>query len=159
MTVIADIIDVIKTRIESVVVGDDFDVAVNRVVLPTQYDISSLEHADVVVASQDPKRNAELSCPGNPAAIAYDLSVMVAIVIAPSTGDERSFDEIATALGTACQKAVATQDSWHEFDGNAINATIGPLISVKPGAEQQHGIGFELVVTYRVSENNQNELR
>lgn len=160
MSVIGDILEVVAERVESVTEDNDYTYSINSVTRPTKPGAESLGHLDAVVkVSGDPVVNEALSSPGNPPRLAFDVTVLVAVVLIPDDNDATSFDEIAFQLGTEIQTAIMSPTDWHQFDGNAINAKMGALAAYRPGDDTPHGIGFEVTITYRVSENNLNTLR
>ncbi len=101
----------------------------------------------------------ELSCPGNPAALARKQTFHIRCHLMT---DELSNEPIDTTINKFAADVVlcVTDDynTWHTFDGNAIDAAWGTseYINADGGLD---GVNVPLYVTYRTDENNPYNLR
>ena len=113
----------------------------------------------VNVYQEDAIPNAELSCPGNPPSIAYDLPVIIAGIVKPSDKETSSIDTFRNRMGADIIKAATTGNLWHTWGGLAINTTLG---SIEPYSDETGGVGgvmVRMLITYRVSENDPYQVR
>lgn len=95
----------------------------------------------------------ELSYPGNPPAIAYQLTFTIQGFVRQSDRSTTADAALENEMVAAIKKAVAENStSWHTFDGNAMNANWGPTTRFDPVQGAHAGVSIELIVQYRVSE-------
>lgn len=164
-SIVDRIIAVLDSRLRNITVdnGYDFDVAS---VMPVSRDTNAYapQPLAIVYRWENETENDELMCPGNPAAIAYDVAIQI-------DGYSRQLDEdghqietedrtvTENTMVTAIKKAIVNNDAsgWQTFGGNAMNATIA-------ASEEMQAPGFDgarvaLLVTYRASETDPSENR
>jgi hypothetical protein len=113
----------------------------------------------VVVSQGDPTPNAELSYPGNPPVIAYDMEVIVAGVVKPSDEETTAIDTFKNRMGADIIAAATNATNWHQWGGLAINTTLGPIESYTEETGGRSGVMVKLLVTYRVPENDPTTVR
>lgn len=159
------IADEVVNRLGNILKGNgyEFDVAF---VLPVSRDTNTFHPSPrgIYVKQQAEAENEELSCPGNPPAVAYDVVFEItgyANQIDTDTTEPAIVDDGATVnnMLASIQKAIANNDAahWHEFDGNSLNATM-PVAETMETADYD-GAKVELIVTYRTSEIDPYALR
>jgi hypothetical protein len=108
----------------------------------------------VVVSHGDPVPNAELSYPGNPPVIAYDMPVIVAGIVKPSDDETTAIDTFKNRMGADIIAAATNAANWHQWGSLAINTTLGPIESYTEETGGRCGVMVTLLVTYRVPEND-----
>ena len=108
----------------------------------------------VVVSHGDPVPNAELSYPGNPPVIAYDMPVIVAGIVKPSDDETTAIDTFKNRMGADIIAAATNATNWHQWGGLAINTTLGQIESYTEETGGRCGVMVTFLVTYRVPEND-----
>ncbi len=154
MSIVSQIMGVVEYRMQSTPEAAG-------VVRPVRNQDPDIEDRVIVITHQDIEPDPELSCPGNPPASAFVLPVLCSAVISPPDDDSCPIDEIVSDFYAAMVQAITESgsDDWYRFSNLAINAEIGPQIDYHPGDESSHGAQFITRITYRVNENNPNEIR
>ena len=123
------------------------------VVRPTKLATYTPKHGLIVLTKGAIARVYELDNPGNPPAIAYQQTFLIRVHISPSERDETPvelFEDIAEA---EIVKAIRNSDTWHQFDGNAINAQF-EAVQTATSDGGYDGIAIPLNVVYRVAEDD-----
>lgn len=103
--------------------------------------------------------NAEMSCPGNPPAQAYDLQAIVAGITKPSDNDPTAIDTFRNRMAADIVKNATNAALWHQWGGLAINTVIG---TAEPYVEEtggMHGVMVPFLITFRTDENNPYSVR
>lgn len=120
------------------------------------------EEADhkIVVVQDDPIHNDELSAPGNPPAVAWIQPFLVHLIVRNADVDETPDDQTLNQFKSDVIAAVCTPaNSWHQFDGNSINANFTADRAYTPQDANFSGVSLLLEVTYRVDENDPTNAR
>lgn len=121
------------------------------------------EDAMIEVTQGDSSRNDELSCPGNPPAIAYDVEFEINCFVRQSDFDVAAYNTLQNERGAQIVKAITGEatdpGAWHTMAGNAMISDIGDITEFKKSVGDHNGVSVALRVTYRVSENNQYTVR
>ncbi len=138
-----------------------------KVVRPDQKGkLISPEDGKIILDQRDSIPNEELSHPGNPPAIAFDVAFDVYCYVrdALSDGDyafsfATSCNIIYSRVAYALTNPATDPSSWYTFDGNAINSKLGDYSLIADSNGDSVGIKFPIEVTYRVSENDYTEAR
>lgn len=140
------ILDVIATRVETV--------EPTYTKRPPRGGIRPYDRSVTITHSQIVP-NAELSCPGNPPLLAFDLPVMIHCLMNPSETASDPIDKLLDDYAFEVYRAIASPAaSWHTMGGNAINSVLGEFGMVDTGDDTIRGIGFMLTVTFRVEETD-----
>lgn len=109
----------------------------------------------VIVVSQGTiTRNEELSCPGNPPAQAWDMEVIVAGLVKPSTEETTAVDTYKNRFWAEIVKAACAGDSWHTWGNLAINSVVGSVEDHTDGNGAFAGVKVGITITFRTDENN-----
>lgn len=98
--------------------------------------------------------NAELSCPGNPPAQAYDLEAIVAGVVKPSDMELTAIDTFKNRMGADIIVAATNAAAWHQWGSLAINTTIGPVEEYVEETGGFAGVMVRFFITFRVDEDD-----
>lgn len=108
----------------------------------------------IVVVQSLEARDSESDHPGNPAAIAYQLTFNIKGFVRQSdratTADQSKENDMLAAV----RLAVAGTTTWHQFDGNSYDADWGEVTRFESESGSHAGLNIELIVRYRVSEIN-----
>lgn len=123
------------------------------VVRPTKLATYTPQHGKIVLTRGDQSRVPELDCPGNPPAIAWQQTFDIRVHIAPSERDETPVELFEDLAQAEIIKAVRNSDTWHTFDGNAINAEFEAMVTVTSDGGYS-GVSIPVNVVYRVAEND-----
>ena len=152
------IVDELLARLQNITTdnGYEFDVGTVEVV-DRDTDGWAATPRCVIIEQQPEEENEEMSCPGNPPRVAFNLSFKI-----HGYAKRLNVDDTAVAVSetnttennmlAAIKKAIANNDagSWHTFDGNAIDAEVS---AAEPFNESGWDGGTVLLtVVYRVSE-------
>lgn len=118
------------------------------------------QHLQIVLTQDNPVFNDGASHPGNPPAIAYDVTFNVRVHLMPSEKDPTPIDTYINILAADITMALTTDvgSHWYDFNDLAVDAHIGGVeqIDSEGGVD---GFNLPIVVTYRHSEDNPYEVR
>ena len=103
--------------------------------------------------------NAEMSCPGNPPAQAYDLEVIVAGIVKPSDDSTTAIDTFKNRMSADIVKAATDASLWHQWGALAVNTTIGPVEEYTEETGGLAGVVVRFFVTFRTAENDPYSVR
>jgi hypothetical protein len=103
--------------------------------------------------------NAELSCPGNPPATAYDLEAIVAGIVKPSDAETIAVDTFRNRMGADIVKAATDATLWHQWGGLALNTVHGPIEDYMDETGGFAGVMVRFTITFRVDENDPYQVR
>ena len=156
--VVSKISDEIAKRLETLVDEQNDIILFKSVQRPTKLATYTPEHGTIVLTRGEVIRVTEMDCPGNPPSIAFQQTFIVRVHIAPSEKDTTPVEFFEDIADAAIHKAIRTNATWHNFDGNAINADFGPQqLATSDGGYD--GIAIPLNVIYRVTEGDPYEVR
>lgn len=151
--VVTLISDEILDRLRVLITGNAGAYFFCDVVRPTKLATYTPQHGLIVLTRGAQSRVTELDCPGNPPAICWQQTFLIRVHIAPSERDEtpvEAFEDIAQAEIT---KAIRNGDTWHTFDGNAIDAQFESVV-ITTSDGSYDGIAVPVNVVYRVAEDD-----
>jgi hypothetical protein len=125
----------------------------SEILRPTRLNTSTPKHLQVILTQGSAKVIGELSYPGNPPAIAREVTFNIRCHV---MSDEQSNEPIETIINTFAAdvvKCVCTQTEWYNMDGLAINAIWVDTedINADGGID---GVNVPLSIIYRTSEND-----
>ncbi|HQX53489.1 MAG TPA: hypothetical protein PLY87_22830 [Planctomycetaceae bacterium] len=98
--------------------------------------------------------NAELSCPGNPPAQAYDLEAIIAGIVKPSDRETIAVDTFRNRMGAEIIRAATNAELWHQWGSLAINTTIGPVEDYTEESGGFAGVMVRFRITFRTDEDD-----
>ncbi len=155
LAVIENIADTLYDRL-SAMVGDtaNYPTDISEVVRPTRFANFTPKDRQIILTEGVASPVPELSCPGNPPAVAIAQQFNIRLHMMPS---ERNTDAIGTLMNQfasdvrkcVCQPA----SSWHTMGGYAI---ISQFEQHRPFMSDGglDGCNIQLLVTYRVAEDD-----
>lgn len=143
----------IATRLTAVTVANGYNVTVSGVVRSPRIWTGHPKDYQVIVTLEDVVRNEELTHPGNPPAVAFDLPVVLTGELRPSESASTPIDDLRHTFAADIIKGISTPAaSWHNWGGLAINTAID---DVRPyESDELTGVQVRMTVTYRVSETD-----
>jgi hypothetical protein len=103
--------------------------------------------------------NAELSCPGNPPATAYDLEAIVAGIVKPSDAETIAVDTFRNRMGADIVRAATDAELWHQWGGLALNTVHGPIEDYMDETGGFAGVMVRFTITFRVDEDDPYQVR
>jgi hypothetical protein len=103
--------------------------------------------------------NADLSCPGNPPATAYDLEAIVAGIVKPSDAETIAVDTFRNRMGADIVRAATDAELWHQWGGLALNTVHGPIEDYMDETGGFAGVMVRFTITFRVDENDPYQVR
>jgi hypothetical protein len=132
--------------------------ATGGVIRPTRIGGFQPKDYQLIITQGAKSPNDDLSCPGNPPAIAWDFPITIAGVLRQSETDETAIDTIKNTFEADVIKAINSGSAWWSWDGLAIDSKISGVSDYQ--AADGSGSGFEmtLTITYRVAENDPYEV-
>lgn len=98
--------------------------------------------------------NAELSCPGNPPAQAYELQAIVAGIVKPSDLSTVAVDTFKNRLSANIIKAATDADQWHTWGDLAFNTEIGDTEDYTDESGAVAGVMVNFTIYFRTAEND-----
>jgi hypothetical protein len=115
----------------------------------------SYKHLSVQVKQEEATRVPELDCPGNPPAIAYEITFTINCISKDSQGETDAYDTVGNDMAAAVVKAITADTStWYTMNGNAIYSNIGNITPLPVAENEVTGMTVPVLVTYRVAEND-----
>jgi len=151
--IVSKISDEIFARLVELVAVPNDTFTFRDVVRPTKLATYMPEHGLIVLTRGEVIRVTDLDCPGNPPAIAWQQTFLIRVHIAPSEKDHTPIERFEDVAEAEIVKAIRTDGTWHTFDGNAINADFGPVVTTSSDGGYD-GIAVPLNVVYRVVEGD-----
>lgn len=153
VTIAEQIARKVRTRLAAISTGSGYETTASQVVRPKR--INSFQPKDyTIVVTQDTATEVpELSCPGNPPATAWQLPFVITGSVRPSEKDTTPVETYKNTFWADCVRAINTGTAWWNWDGLAIDSSVGDVESADDG-EGETAFQFRLFVTYRVSEND-----
>jgi hypothetical protein len=153
VTVIESIAIELTSRLEAMIGNSAYETDVLEVIRPRRLNDFTPADGQIVVTQGSSEVSEESSHGGNPPAIARNQTFNIRCHVINDERDDTTIDEITNTFAADVIKAVTTGTNWHNFDGNAINATIESfeLISGDGGLD---GINVPITILYRTDEDN-----
>jgi len=146
-------------RLESLIDSSTHNTQVVEVIRPKRIETYSPRNKQIVLTEQDHVRVADLHCPGNPPAIARQITFNIRCHI---INDEKSCEPIDTLVHMFAADVesvvVGSDPNWYTFDGNAMHSLFGDEEFIT-GDGAIDGVNVPITVTYRHSEGNPYEAR
>jgi len=149
----------IVRRLEQITTENDYSFSVCSVVRPNRLGEGySPEDKMIVVKQGDSIKNEDASYPGNPPAIAYDVSFEIACIVRSSDFDPDEYNPEQNERGAQIVKAITGEatdpGAWYTMEGNAVLADIGDVKQFAVSEGDHNGVTVDLSVLYRMSEND-----
>jgi hypothetical protein len=160
LPVVEQIAEVLVERLEQITTANGYEFDVYEVVRPTRTNNDfSPRNLSILVDQASLTRNDDLSYPGNPPAVAWDVIFNIHCFVR-----ESDKTEIAKATGenefhSAVIKSIVTSNMWYTMDSLAVIADIGNVEKFSSSTGDHAGVMVPLSVTYRVSEDDPTEVR
>jgi len=151
--VISLISDEIFSRLQTLVSGSVGAYSFTKVVRPTKLATYTPQNGLIVLTRGEIVRLNDLDCPGNPPSVAYMQTFLIRVHIAPSEKDTTPIELYEDVAEAEIHRAIRSDDTWHTFNENAINADFGPQQTATSDGGYD-GIAIPLMVTYRVAEGD-----
>lgn len=109
----------------------------------------------VVVNMLRLRKNDELSCPGNPPAQAWDMTVQICGMIKPSDRDTTAVDTYKSRIYSEIIKACCDGiNRWWTWGEKAIISTFRSVTEHTDDNGAFAGVSVELITTFRTDEGN-----
>jgi hypothetical protein len=154
VTVIESIALELTSRLEAMIGDDTYETEVREVIRPRRLNDYTPADGQIVVVQGDSEVVEDLSHGGNPPAIARRQTFNIRCHIINDERSRTTIDEITNTFAADVIKAVCLPAAtWHQFDGNAIDATWQPyeLVSGDGGLD---GVNVPIAILYRTDEDN-----
>jgi hypothetical protein len=117
----------------------------------------------IVLRQMPSQPNEQLSCHGNPPAMAFNVVFMCVCSVRNVFGDEPAYDSACNRAASDIIYAVTHPSTnpagWWTFAGNALNASIGASTPFISSQGERSGVIVPVLITYRVSENDHTQVR
>ena len=140
-------------RLGQVVVSEDQQIRLAKVYRVNRDATDWTPDNNTIVVKQGlASRIPESDYPGNPPAIAYELSFMLIGFIRQSDRETKVDDSEINTIVALMKRAVTPDSDWHNFDGVSFDAVFGEVQPFVADGGGNTGAMVELFVRYRVSE-------
>jgi hypothetical protein len=160
LAIIEEIAAELETRL-SAMVNDSatYPTDVQEVKRPTRFANYTPKDRQIIITQGVSNSVPDLSCPGNPPAVALTQQFNIRLILMPSERNQDAIDTLLNQFASDVRKCICQPaSSWHTFDGNALYANFGPqIVFTSDGGVD--GANIQLLVTYRVSEDDPTERR
>ena len=143
------VVERIAEEIRDRLIASGIAVSVTR---PKLIDGEPVGNHKITVTQTDRTYNEELSCPGNPPAIAFDQTFLIAGELRPSEDAADSIDTLINAYESEIRRAITSVPDWHKFNGLAIDAQLND--TQKYTSDTAEAVHVNLLVRYRHNEND-----
>lgn len=149
----------VKQRLQTIDEDAGFETSVSgTVVRPMRIWTGHLQDYQIIVTQGTLARNEDLSHPGNPPAVAWDLPLTIYGELRPSEDNTTAIDTLINEFASDAIRAICTPvNAWHNWDGLAINTIVETVENFN--AEETAGFKMELSVSFRTDENNPYTMR
>ncbi len=101
--------------------------------------------------------NVDLSCQGNPPALAFDQVFIISGELRPSEESQISIDTYRNRFAADITLALTSESNWHNWGGLAIDTRLG-TVAFRQTAEASW-LEMRILVRYRVNENDPYQVR
>lgn len=163
MAVSEQIIDELQRRLESITLlnGYSFDIA--DVIRPTRIDDGAYNSYTIIINEPSISPVPNLSHPGNPPATAWNMLVQLNGILrqsekATAPRNEARHNFVSEVIVAITSEAVQS-DSWHNWDGLAIDTQWGNITDLLDTDGTESGFVFEINIIYRTDENDPTQAR
>ena len=148
----------IVTRLKRIRITNGFALNVVGVVRPDRNASWTPEDGLIVLVQDDETPNEELIHPGNPPAIAFDVTYKIHCFVRKSDFLDSPYSTDCNIFAAQVKKAIVNPITdpglWYQMAGNAINSTWGPTSEYDSSDGSHSGVTLQLNVIYRVSETD-----
>ena len=144
---------VVRDRLNAITTASGYETTASDVVRPRRIETTRPKDYQIYVVPTGNPRNDALSHPGNPPAIAKDLTLEIRGILRQSETDSTAIDTMRLTFEADVEKAITSPANWHTMGGLAINAQTAQSVSYENDEESSYFV-YELVVTYRHSEGD-----
>jgi len=153
LTVLESIADTLFNRLVGMIDDDTLNTLVFEVIRPSRYGDYTPQDRQIVFVQGSSVAIPELSCPGNPPAVAKAQTFNVHVHLMTDENSEDAVDYLVNAFVGDVISTITAPSTWYNLDGYAIDTEIlEPEIIRADGAIC--GAMIPVVVTYRHSDND-----
>lgn len=159
VSVLETIANVLYERLLTLVNNSEYTNNVIEVIRPTRQGNYTPQDMQIVLTQGSSEEIEDLHCPGNPPAIARQQIFNIRCHV---VNDENSSEAIDSRLNSIASDVIQSvcypASTWHNFDGNAIDAAWQQReqVSADGGID---GINVPIAITYRTDETNPYNVR
>lgn len=158
------IIEEVARRLEEITEANGFAFDIGTVWRPSQRSQEmSLGHHDIDVVMVGQSVNEDLSHPGNPPAVCWEMTLHLHCVNEQDRNETESHSTLDNEFAAAVHKAIvaraADQNLWYTMDGNAVDTRFGNISPFLKQSGDYGGVTMVLNILYRVSEDDPTEAR
>jgi hypothetical protein len=159
LPVVERIAQELLARLRSMIGRTNINTKVREVFRPSRVENRPPIDGQIVVTDNGSVMVPELHCPGNPPAVAKQITFNIRCQILNDEKSCEAIDQLVHTFAADVQNAVVNGDPmWYTFDGNAVNAMFGDEENVV-GDGGYEGVSVPIEITYRVSEHDAYEVR
>jgi len=113
------------------------------------------KHLGIGVIQGNSERVPELDCPGNPPALAYQVTFYLECVCKDAETSTAAHATNENEMAAAVVKAITADGSmWYTMNSNAIDTQFGANEPFPPSDGEMNGVTVPVIVIYRVSETD-----
>ena len=145
---------IVRSRLAAISTGSGYETTAAEAIRPTRISDRSPKDYQLIIKQGDKTPNDALSCPGNPAAVAWDQPFVIAGILRPSETSATAIDTFKNTFEADVIKSLTAPASWWNFGGLAMNSVISGVADYESSEGTEGGFMVTLTVTYRVSEND-----
>ena len=140
-------------RLQALITSSAAAYLFSDVVRPAKLATYTPKHGLIVLTRGEQSRVPEMDCPGNPPAIAWQQTFVIRVHVAPSEKDETPLELFEDLAQAEIITAIRNSDTWHTFNGNAIDAQFEPMVPTTSDGGYD-GVAVPVNVVYRVAEDD-----
>jgi hypothetical protein len=159
VSVLEMIANVLYERLLTLVNNSTYTNNVIEVVRPTRNGNYTPQDMQIVLTQGPSSRVEDLDCPGNPPAVAKQQIFNIRCHVLNDEASTEAIDSRLNSIASDVVQAVSLPGStWHNFDGNAIDAAWQDTESVNADGGID-GINVPIAIIYRTDENSPYNVR
>lgn len=146
----------IVDRLEDITTVGGYAFTVSEVKRPTRNGENwQRKHLGIGVIQGPSERVPERDCPGNPPAIAYQVTFNLECICKDPEASTAAHATSENEMAAAVVKAIASDGAtWYTMNGNAIYTDFGANEPFEPSDGEMNGVTVPVIVLYRVAEND-----
>lgn len=148
-----EIISRVATRLALITTGNGYNQTVT-VLRPLRLNDDLPGDYRLVLGIGDHQPAPEHDRPGNPPAVAYNLTILIEGEVRLSDSSTTTIDAAAMTLQADVVKALTNAANWYQWGGFSIDSKLTGTGINRSGDGGSAGFTFSLVVLYRCSETD-----
>lgn len=151
LPIIEQIARKLVARLEQVKSANGCHTTLAGVQRPSRFGKFPVRDREAVVVQGDAERNEEHEAQGS---VCWDQPFFIQVIVLPDPRDMTPIDMQLNLVAADIEKAIATGDEWHNWDGLAIETRIEGHAAFDSEDDSITGVSVAITITYRTAEHD-----